>query len=689
MYRILSCIAFEHDLRYVGCAVMICALGSILGVRLFSRARRAEGLEKAIWLFMGGFIGGSAIWTTHFLAMLGYLPGEPAGYEPSLTMLSFVIAIATTTIGLTIAAYAGRSLLVEAGGIILGLGIAAMHYTGMAAYEIQGKVIWDQNYVVASLLLAGLFGALVTNRTARPFSRYCVHSGIVALILGIASTHFTAMAAVTAVLNPGEVMPLELFSPAIMGFGVLGVMLVLLTLAAATYLLDERNTQAAVERYRHLSLHDPLTGLPNRAAFNEELDAIAKRPEIDARVAILSFDLDRFKEINDVHGHAAGDAVLRAIGSRLGTVIGEGEFAARVGGDEFIALTRNYYKRADASALAARMLEEICKPIEWNGNTLSVGASIGVSIYPGDARTVDDLVAQADVAMYRSKLSGTNMVCFYDSSMDQAARERNALAMDMRVGLQRREFQLFYQRQNDTLTGEVIGFEVLLRWNHPVRGLVPPSEFIPIAERTGFIMELGEWVLRKACEEAATWRNPLGIAVNIAAQQLADPMLPRRVLDILQETGLAAERLELEITETGIITDQQHALQIIGQLKGLGVKIAMDDYGTGYSSLSTLLSFPFDKIKIDRAFIEGVATNPQSAAIVRSTLILAGSLNIPVLAEGVETDEHMRFLRGEGCGQVQGYLFGRPGPREGIEAIVNGRVETKIETESAAEPLVA
>ncbi|MBW6423004.1 EAL domain-containing protein [Rhizobium sp. XQZ8] len=679
MFRIVSCIFVEHDPRYIACAVFICAIGAFLTVRLYSRVRRGSGLEKAIWLFLAGFIGGATTWTTHFLAMLGYLGGGQAGYEPTLTFWSFAIAVISATAGLGIAVYGGRSAMVEAGGAIVGLGIAAMHYTGMAAYEVQGAIQWERSYVIVSLIFAAVFGALTTNRVVRPLTRFCKYGSVLALILAIATTHFTAMGAVNVVLDPRAIVPTEVVPPIALGFGVLSLMLILLALAAATYLLDARTTKAAVEQYRHLSLHDPLTGLANRSAFNEELAEIEARPvDLTARIAVLSFDLNRFKEINDVHGHAAGDAVLRAIGARLGNTVGEGEFVARVGGDEFVALKHMYYKRSDAVVLANRLLSEISKPIEWNGNTLMVGSSVGIAIYPGEAKTTDDLVAQADVAMYRAKQNGDNAICFYDSSMDQAARERNALAMDMRSGLASGHFELYYQLQNHTFTSEVIGFEVLLRWNHPTRGLVSPGEFIPIAERTGFINELGEWVLRSACAEAATWKNPIGIAVNVAPQQLADPKLPLKVRNILNETGLSANRLELEITESGIIADHQRALQTIRHLKSLGVKIAMDDYGTGYSSLSTLMSFPFDKIKIDRTFIDGLEANAQSAAIVRSTLILASSLDIPVLAEGVETNEHIDFLRKEGCMQVQGYLFGKPGPRSGIEHIVNGEAAAPV-----------
>jgi diguanylate cyclase (GGDEF)-like protein len=671
MYRIFSCLFVEHDFRYVAAAVLVCAIGAVLTVRLFSRACHARGLEQGMRIVLAGFIGGSTTWATHFLAMLGYTSGGTVGYEPVLTLLSLAVAIISFVVGLGIAAYGGRTLLLEAGGIVVGLGVAAMHYIGMAAYELQGMIVWQQDYVFASLIAAAVFGAVATNRVGRSATRFCRFGAIGALILAIASAHFVGMAAIEIVFDPTFAVPQTSVSPALLGLGVLSVMLVLLALGAVTYLIDASTTRDAVERYRHLSLHDPLTGLPNRSALNEELNSIVTRPAGRLmRLAVLSFDLDRFKEINDVHGHAAGDEVLRTIGERLAGIIGEGEFVARVGGDEFIAMTRRYSTRSDASRLATRLIAEICKPIDWNGNSLSVGTSVGVAVLAEDM-SADDLLAQADVAMYRSKSSGSQAVCFYDTSMDRAVRERNILAMDMREGLRKGQFQLYFQRQNNTFTGEVIGFEALCRWNHPVRGLVPPSEFIPVAERSGFIIDLGEWVIREACREAASWRNPLVIAVNVATQQLGDPRFPKLVQGILKETGLDPSRLELEITETGIIADHQRALQAIRHLKSLGVKIAMDDYGTGYSSLSMLLTFPFDKIKIDRQFVDGVATSLQSAAIIRSTLILASSLNIPVLAEGVETDEHINFLRDEGCVQVQGYLFGKPGPREGIEAIVN------------------
>lgn len=672
MLEVLTCIAVEHDPLSLIAAVSVCLFGSLLTMRLFGRVRNTRGVTRASWISLTSVIGGAGIWTTHFVAMMGYEGDVLAGYEPTATLTSLVLAVAITGIGFAIAAATQRSLLIEAGGALVGGGIAAMHYVGMSGYQVQGHLEWNQTYVVASLIAGAVFGALATSRVARPVTRFCRYGGGVALVLAIASTHFIGMTAVTVVPDASAALPANMLPESVLTVVLMLVTVLILSIGSMTYVIDRQSTKSAVERYRQLSLHDALTGLPNRTAFVERLGHMMEAPAARAdRIYILSFDLDRFKEINDVHGHAAGDHVLRVAAERLGRRLRDGEFVARIGGDEFIAVTSRLFTHAEAEQMAARIIRDLCEPIGWEDVTLAIGTSIGISVFPDNAETIDDLLAQADTAMYRAKSIGSNQICFYDKSMDQAARERSALAMDMRAGLERGEFMLYFQQQNNTQTGEVVGFEVLLRWLHPKRGLVSPVEFIPIAERTGFIMELGDWVLRRSCQEAVKWGNPLRIAVNVAPKQLANANFPQHVRDILKETGLAPERLELEITESGIIADQQNALSIIRQLKAIGVKIAMDDYGTGYSSLSTLQLFPFDKIKIDRGFIDSVVENRQSAAIVRSTLILAQSLNIPVLAEGVENAEHLRFLQDEGCEQVQGYLYGKPQPLSELQAIVN------------------
>jgi diguanylate cyclase (GGDEF)-like protein len=672
MLSVLNCIVVEHDPFSLIAAVSVCVLGSLLTMRLFGRVRNTRGAARASWISLTSVIGGAAIWTTHFVAMMGYEADVLAGYEPTATLASLVLAISITGIGFTIAAATQRGPLIEAGGALVGTGIAAMHYVGMSGYQVQGHLEWNGTYLAASLIAGALFGALATSRVARPVTRFCRYGGGLALVLAIASTHFIGMTGVTVVPDPAAALPDHMLPESVLTVVLMLVTVLILSIGSMTYVIDRQSTKSAVERYRQLSLHDALTGLPNRSAFVERLGHMMETPGTGTdRIYLLSFDLDRFKEINDVHGHAAGDHVLRIAAERLGRRLREGEFVARIGGDEFSAVTSRVFTHSEAEQMAQRIIRDLCEPIGWGEMTLAIGTSIGISVLPDGADTVDDLLAQADTAMYRAKSIGSNQVCFYDRSMDQAARERSALAMDMRAGLERGEFMLYFQRQNATRTGEVVGLEVLLRWLHPKRGMVSPAEFIPIAERTGFIMELGDWVLRQACLEAVRWSNPLRIAVNVAPKQLANANFPQRVRDILRETGLPAERLELEITESGIIADQQNALSIIRQLKSIGVKIAMDDYGTGYSSLSTLQLFPFDKIKIDRGFIDSVVENRQSAAIVRSTLILAQSLDIPVLAEGVENAEHLRFLQDEGCEQVQGYFYGKPQPLSELQEIVN------------------
>lgn len=672
MFRLISCIGIDHSWPQLTIAIAICVIGSLLSVRLLSRAGKTVRGQKAYWIFLSGFVGGATIWATHFMTMLGYKSGLPSGYDPDATLLSMLLAVGVMIAGFAISTVTPRATLIEAGGLVAGLGVALMHYVGLAGYEIAAQRQYDVTYVVASIICAALFGAMVTNRVLRPTSRYTKYIGAVALMAAIASTHFLGMTALTLYPDPTVTVLPGMLSVEAMTIIVAVIMLIILALGASTYIIDFQSTRESAERYRLLSLQDPLTHLPNRTALQEHIQEIAKAgPPRKNNAAVLSIDLDRFKEVNDVHGHAAGDAVLKTIAQRLKSIASDDTFIARVGGDEFIAVMTDFFRRAEVAGFAAKIIERVREPVAWNDQLLAIGSSVGISASKGHTGNWDELITQADIAMYRAKSTGSNLACFYESTMDQASKERNLLSAAMRQGIANGEFELFYQKQNDTRTREVVAFEVLLRWKHPVKGYISPMIFIPIAEKTGFIVELGEWVLRTACAEAARWDNPLRIAVNVAPRQLGDNRLPQLVHETLLHTGLPASRLEIEITETGLIADHQNALHTIRRLKAIGVKVAMDDYGTGYSSLSTLQSFPFDKIKIDRTFVAEVTSNKLSAAIVRSTLILASSLDIPVLAEGVESEENLEFLWQEGCEQVQGFLFGQPAPRSEIEAVVN------------------
>lgn len=667
MFRVLTCLAYEHNYWYVLVAAIVCVAGSMMTMRLFGRARQLQGSNRLAWVLLSGMAGGTAIWTTHFVAMLGFDPPTGYTYEPTLTLASLAIAMVFTAAGLHLAAAGGSTVMVEAGGAVIGLGIAAMHFTGMAGLQVAGYVEWAADLVVVSVVLGVVLAVLAVNRCARVPTPRGQTLGAGLLVLAICSMHFTAMGA--AAFVPGLSFGLlpQAFSSELVAISVMAILSVVAGLGL--YVIDARSRREVLDGFRHAALHDALTGMPNRAHLASHLtDVLTACAAEEGKVAVIVMDLDRFKDVNDVHGHRAGDALLQALAARLGETMRPGEFVARAGGDEFVAVKRGVDGAGDALEFARRLAGCVSVPVVRQDRSFSVGASLGVSLYPSDARDADELIGVADLAMYRAKKQAGNKICFYDHSMDEGRRARSALTMELAGAIERDELALCYQPQIAVATGEVIGFEALLRWNHPRRGLVLPGEFIPIAEETGLIVPIGEWVLRSACAEAACWAKPLKLSVNIAAAQLSQSNLPRIVHEALLETGLAPARLELEITEASIIDDLHGTLQILRQLKLLGVAIAMDDYGTGYASLSTLQKFPFDKIKIDRSFVEGVGTDRASTAIVKAT----------VLAEGVERQEHLDFLREQGCSEVQGYLFGRPLPASEIVALVGGRREAAI-----------
>src|SRR5450759_3585009 len=440
-----------------------------------------------------------------------------------------------------------------------------------------------------------------------------------------------------------------------------------------TLIDDVTERREAEQRIVRMAHYDTLTDLPNRATFNETLDATINRATTTGELfAVLSIDFDGFKEINDTYGHMVGDGLLREIARRLQAAAGE-TFLARLGGDEFAVILAGGAQPAGAAVLAERLLATLLDDFKVEGHCLKLGMSIGVAIYPTDGTDAKILMINADAALYRAKAETRGMAMFFEPEMSARLHERYALQEDLRAAIDRGELLLHYQPQVK-MSGETIGFEALARWQCPKRGMVPPGTFIPIAEESSLIISVGEWVLREACREAASWPQPLTIAINISPIQFRHGYLPRLIHSILLESGLAPARLELEITESVMINDFSRAVSILNQLKSLGVKIAMDDFGTGYSSLSYLQSFRCDKIKIDRVFICDLEDNYHSRSIVRAVIGLGQSLDLPILAEGVETEAQHTFLVKEGCDEVQGYLTGRPLPIADYAGVVGRKL---------------
>ena len=621
-----------------------------------------NGARDSWYVLQAGLMGGATVWTTHFVAMIGFDPGVPVAYEPVLTMLSLILAIAGVGGGLWIVGRSRGSWMAEAGGVTMGFAVLGVHYLGMAALKLSGAMIWDPWLVALSVVLALGFGALTANRFARPLTRLCWCGGAVAFALAIASGHFTAMSALTVVPLGGAEMaatPDGLAPDRTLAMLVLLVMGLFLLAGFASFLSDEAAGREAALRLRRQSLRDALTGLPNRAMLRHQLETLLSAARRGETIAVVGIDLHRFKPVNDVHGHDGGDALLRALADRMTALLGPDEMVCRSGGDEFIALKAQAVDTDDAVAFARRLHDALVRPVEWQGRQLSVGANLGLAVAPELGCDVEMLLGRVDLAMYRAKAAAESVVV-YDPAMDEASRARSQMAMDLRAALEKGELEVHFQAQNEIATRDLVGFEALARWRHPERGMVPPSEFIPVAETTGLIREIGVWVLHAACKEAAAWAEPLRVAVNVAPQQLAQPDFAETVLDALMTSGLEPSRLELEVTEASLISDKRRAEAVMAALKDAGVRIAMDDYGTGYASLSTLQTFPFDKIKIDQSFIRPLGQDRQAAAIVRSTLILGEALGIPVLAEGVETEAQLAFLDRARCREAQGYLFGKP-----------------------------
>ena len=777
MNQIVYCLTQEHDARLVLVAGLVSFLSAAVGYDLLARARSER---RILWTSASALVVGSGIWATHFIAILAYDPGVAIGYGIATTAISGISGTLIAAFGFAVIVYGEEDRwLAPLAGVVIGGGVAVLHYVGIAALQVPGTITWDWTLVLWSIGLGCAFGAASTWMFQRSASVKERLLAALLLTIAVCSHHFTAMGAITIEPTIAATAPVGDLPRGWLVAAIVAAMVVMLLLAFiggtfdrmlasrelrearrmsalanaafegivicregrivdanesfcrllgmsvvdlrgnffAGYLSEgsqyaianalnhnvpqtfsvELRTRAGHEvpaevlrrvsdvdegdlailavrdlserkeaenRIRFLAHHDALTGLANRAFFGLRIDdEIAKAKRAGKLLAFHYIDLDRFKEINDTLGHAVGDRVLVETARRLENLGGSGAIVARLGGDEFVVIQVDVERPDDAAAFAEKICTRLALPIAVSGGPpIPMTASVGVAVFPADGEDAEALAHSADVALYRAKEAGRATYRAFEGGMAQQLRDRRELQHDLQRAVVNGDLGIVYQPQVQVSDGEILGFEALVRWAHPERGGISPAVFIPLAERSGSILQIGEWVLRSACTEACRWARPVSVAVNLSPVQIVQGDLPALVANILLETGLAPNRLELEVTESVLIKDMDRALHVLRRLKLLGIRIAMDDFGTGYSSLNYLQSFPFDKLKIDRSFVQNVDQNAHSRAIVRAVVGLGRALGLPVVAEGVETETQLDVVRQETCEIVQGYLTGPPQP---------------------------
>jgi diguanylate cyclase (GGDEF)-like protein len=668
-------------------AILVSYTALNLAVRVSGRAHRRFA---RLWFAGGALAMGGGIWSMHFIGMLAFSLPIPLAYDVSTTLQSFVIAVAISGFALWIASRPRISIQqLAAAAVAMGGGICAMHYSGMSAIQILPAITYEPVLFAASVVIAivASFAALWLFARLRPQPSVNAHLTVAgaAVVMGfaISGMHYTGMAAARFAASsycfarPGANSTWLAGTIALVALAALVLTLVLLFYDAHLHRTRTHaaELQRANQQLQHVATHDALTGLPNRVLLGDRLEqAIAQAERTRGSFAVLMVDLDRFKSINDSLGHEAGDQLLKEIAHRLRASLRKVDTLARIGGDEFAIVLSGIAGPHCVETVVSNLLHSVHQPIVLAAIEVQTSPSIGVSLYPHDGTDPQTLLKHADAAMYHAKKIGRNTFQFFAPEMNAFTRERLELECALRNAVSRREFVLHYQPKVHFHSGCIVGVEALVRWNHPTRGIVPPVEFIPLAEETGLILPIGTWVLKEACRQLRAWHvagfSHLRMAVNLSAQQFREKNLLQVVRDALANAQLEPRFLELELTETAVMQDAEHSAAVLQSLSDLGVRISVDDFGTGYSSLSYLQRFPLNKVKIDRSFVREIAHKHGDSEIVRAIISLAHSLRLAVIAEGVETPEQLDFLDRIGCDQYQGYLCSPPVPAAQLVELV-------------------
>ncbi|HEY9280724.1 MAG TPA: EAL domain-containing protein [Eoetvoesiella sp.] len=672
----------NYNFLLVLCSLLVAVLASYTALDMAGRITSAQGRGARWWLLGGACAMGFGVWSMHFVGMLAFSLPIPLGYDPFITFLSLLLAIASSAFTLWLVCQKDlpwRRL--ASGALLLAFGIVGMHYVGMAALRMSPGIQYSPALVALSVLIAftaAIAALWISFRLRRHTARSGRLRGGASIIMGlaIAGMHYTGMAgaqfrqgSICTVASTGvDTEWLAVFTIAI----TVSVMCLALITSVFDMRMESRTARWAVSlaqanrELKHLTLHDSLTKLPNRMLLENRLkQAIQNAKRHNSRFTLMFIDLDGFKAINDAYGHHAGDRLLVEAAHRISINAQENDTLARIGGDEFVLLA-TVSEPADAAALAHAILTIIREPFDVAGQEVQLSTSIGIAIYPDDGADQHNLLIHADAALYHAKALGRNTYCFFEASMNVNIHEQLQLVQDLRMAIKRDELLVFYQPKFDASTGLVTGAEALLRWRHPVRGILSPDQFIPLAEKTGLIVPIGEWVLNEACRQMRAWHDAghegWTIAVNLSSLQFCHGSLTQTIRDILERHALAAHYLTLEITESTAMQNPEVSIVILQQLHDLGIHIAIDDFGTGYSSLLYLKQLPANELKIDRGFVHDLVSDMEDKAIISAIIALGRTLNLKIVAEGVETVEQRELLTRLGCNSLQGYLLGRPMP---------------------------